>query len=672
MSMHDRSRVPESHTTSPTPERSLRAGGGATARDLPARPSHELPQEAPREVKEALAVQLKVSAATQYGFERDPFGVGPVQCERAPGASPSPDDTLAIAADGVAGGSSSLPHAQAIQTSFGRHDVSGIEAHVGGRAANAADAMGATAYATGSRVAFKQAPDLHTAAHEAAHVVQQRGGVQLKGGVGESGDVYEQHADAVADRVVRGESAESLLDTHAGTQSPRPAVQHRADGAKGLAPSVDRMAPRTPERDAPRRLDDLERVTQRMREALPGMMTTHGKATLKRLAVQGRAVRDALADMQRAGLLSAQDLEDRFVEARTHFENIDAKLPPSDTPTIVEPVDEPVGAGMGIPIIDEGFYCEREGHGDILQCSLSPDARRLLRSDLKDRVGLAHQNFAIAVTLKHVEEMTRSTNNWGFMAELFFGVASLAVGSALMEIGKRATRLPRTKLPGVDPSSMVTIEEMPMDGMNPDHVLLGWKQMSAGIRNSVRSSVNNPAPEKTGRQAFLDALLHSAGQMSQTIGEQAMVVLNDQEAVALLFAYHIDLHPTSMYKQRVDELMARFEAQNIDDVGKDLDHDFGRREIVQLKYRGRLRRAMVAKDDAEPVDWAKRPPRFISWVDSAFGEYADQVQRARAGDVDVVELDPWDPMKKSPASPIDGGISDEVINWMRAVNKEDR
>jgi len=670
MSTHDRNRVPESHATSPTPERSLRAGGGATARDLPARPSHELPQEAPREVQEALAVQLKASAATQYGFERDPFGVEPVQCERPAAASPAPEDTLSIAAEGVTGSSSSLPHAQAIQRSFGNHDVSGIEAHVGGPAAKAADAIGASAYATGHHVAFKQAPDLHTAAHEAAHVVQQRGGVQLKGGVGESGDAYEQHADAVADRVVGGESAESLLDGFAGTESTRPAVQRRDDGAKVLAPTADRIAPRTPERDAPRRLDDLERITQRMREALPGMMTTRGRATLKRLAAQGRAVRDALAELQRAGLLSAQDLEDRFVEARTHFENIEAKLPPSDAPAIIDPVDEPMGAGTGIPIIDEGMYCERDEHDDILQCSLSPDARRFLRDDLTVRVEAAHRNFAGAVTLQQVEEMTKSTNNWGFMAELLFGVASLAVGSALMEIAKRATRLPRTKLPGVDPSSMVTVEEMPMDGINPDHVLLGWKQLSSGIRNTVRSSVNKPAPEQAGRLEFLQALKNSAGLMSQTVREQALVVLNDQEAVALYHAYDIRLHHEDMYGHRVKELMARFEAQNVDDIGKELDHDFGRREIVQLKYRGRLRRAMVAKDDAEPVDWAKRPPRFISWVDSTFGEYADQVQRARAGDVEVVDLDPWDPMKKSPSSPIDGGISDDVLAWMRAVDKE--
>jgi len=44
------------------------------------------------------------------------------------------------------------------------------------------------------------------------HVVQQHRGVHLKGGVGEAGDVYEHNADAVADRVVTGRSAEDLLE----------------------------------------------------------------------------------------------------------------------------------------------------------------------------------------------------------------------------------------------------------------------------------------------------------------------------------------------------------------------------------------------------------------------------------------------------------------------------
>ena len=76
--------------------------------------------------------------------------------------------------------------------------------------------MGAEAFATGSSIAFGTTPSLHTAAHEAAHVVQQRAGVSLQGGVGQSGDAYERHADEVADLVVQGRSAETTLDRMSG------------------------------------------------------------------------------------------------------------------------------------------------------------------------------------------------------------------------------------------------------------------------------------------------------------------------------------------------------------------------------------------------------------------------------------------------------------------------
>ena len=127
------------------------------------------------------------------------------------------DEDVHDAADrGIQGAGGALPHGERVQAAFGGHDVGGIRAHVGGAAAEASAAMGAEAYATGDAVAFSKAPDLHTAAHEAAHVVQQRKGVSLAGGVGQEGDTYEMHADAVADAVVRGESAEDLLSAGPG------------------------------------------------------------------------------------------------------------------------------------------------------------------------------------------------------------------------------------------------------------------------------------------------------------------------------------------------------------------------------------------------------------------------------------------------------------------------
>ncbi|HWN71312.1 MAG TPA: DUF4157 domain-containing protein [Haliangium sp.] len=134
-------------------------------------------------------------------------------------AAGEPGSIHAAAAAGVSETGSALPHLDRIQTAFGAHAVSHVRAHVGGQARQASEHMGAEAYATGDHVAFRSQPDLHTAAHEAAHVVQQRAGVQLTNGVGQAGDTYERQADAVADAVVAGGSAEALLGQSSGSAS---------------------------------------------------------------------------------------------------------------------------------------------------------------------------------------------------------------------------------------------------------------------------------------------------------------------------------------------------------------------------------------------------------------------------------------------------------------------
>ncbi|HEY0388956.1 MAG TPA: DUF4157 domain-containing protein, partial [Gaiellales bacterium] len=155
---------------------------------------------------------------------------GVVQPRAAGGHDPNDENTVhAAASRGVATPAAPLPFSDTIQRAFGRHDVSSIHAHGGPEPAASAQAMGAEAYATGDHVVLGCGTDLHTVAHETAHVVQQRGGVQLKGGVGAAGDTYERHADAVADRVVAGRSAEDLLDAGAasGACNPTQAVQRK-------------------------------------------------------------------------------------------------------------------------------------------------------------------------------------------------------------------------------------------------------------------------------------------------------------------------------------------------------------------------------------------------------------------------------------------------------------
>lgn len=121
---------------------------------------------------------------------------------------------------------SPLPYRDAIQQSFGRHDVSSLHAHTGPDAAARAEVLGAKAFTVGHDVSFGERPTLFTAAHEAAHAIQQRSGVALPGNTGTPGDRHERHADEVASRVVAGRSSEGLLDAYASRAgSPRAGLQ---------------------------------------------------------------------------------------------------------------------------------------------------------------------------------------------------------------------------------------------------------------------------------------------------------------------------------------------------------------------------------------------------------------------------------------------------------------
>ena len=123
-----------------------------------------------------------------------------------------------VAGSGFRGSPGAYPFQHRIQVAFGRHDISNVKAFSDAAAEKANRRLGSLAYASREKVAFRGYPDLHTATHEAAHVIQQRQGVQLKEGTGRKGDAYERHADAVADRVVQGKSAQDLLNRKPGSE----------------------------------------------------------------------------------------------------------------------------------------------------------------------------------------------------------------------------------------------------------------------------------------------------------------------------------------------------------------------------------------------------------------------------------------------------------------------
>jgi len=138
--------------------------------------------------------------------------LGSAIVQRSGDGDVSTDKVHEAARRGIRTPSTAMPYTGDIQRAFGHHDISGIRFHSGPKAVQSARDMSAEAYSTAGHVVSSGSISKHTAAHEAAHYIQQQGGVRLKSNVGVVGDQYERHADAVADAVVQGRSAEALLD----------------------------------------------------------------------------------------------------------------------------------------------------------------------------------------------------------------------------------------------------------------------------------------------------------------------------------------------------------------------------------------------------------------------------------------------------------------------------
>lgn len=156
----------------------------------------------------------------------------PVQADEMPSSADAITHAIGRTAGDTA--SAALPYHDQIQAAFGKHDVSGLRAAVGGGAGAAAEAIGADAYALGKSVVFRDAPSLHTAAHEAAHYIQGRRG--------SAGLADEHHADAVADAVVAGKSAEGLLSAGGAPGGGGDVVQRTAIAGRDTRNPADVLA----------------------------------------------------------------------------------------------------------------------------------------------------------------------------------------------------------------------------------------------------------------------------------------------------------------------------------------------------------------------------------------------------------------------------------------------
>jgi A nuclease family of the HNH/ENDO VII superfamily with conserved AHH/Domain of unknown function (DUF4157) len=212
--------TPKAQKPEPAPQAEVRALGGVLdhASGVGMRPALSKPSEVLAMhpiLGNRIVMRLMAARRAISGSGAGPLKEESVQRRMEGLRDPSDQEIHSAAAEGVRTPATRLPYLDRIQASFGHHSVRHVKAHLGTEAAQASQAISALAFASGEHVVFGATPDLRTVAHEAAHIVQQQAGVQLTGGIGREGDAYERHADAVADAVAAGRSAETLLDPFA-------------------------------------------------------------------------------------------------------------------------------------------------------------------------------------------------------------------------------------------------------------------------------------------------------------------------------------------------------------------------------------------------------------------------------------------------------------------------
>lgn len=226
-----------------------------------------------------------------------------------------------IARQATRGADQAFPHSSRIAAGFGRYAPQGLRALVGGAAAIAGDALNADAFMLGNRAGFARAPNLRLAAHEAAHAVAQAHGAAPTGGVGAPGDRGERLADAVADRVASGGSAESLFARelrHSDTAAPQIALQmyNRLDVSKTVAPAHE-----TPWKEISDQLGiKLSDVVSKMTQANPAFGTMN--TALGTHCVRAEEVEAEIDGIRKGGPRGGDPMQTAFGTLGTFMEYI--------------------------------------------------------------------------------------------------------------------------------------------------------------------------------------------------------------------------------------------------------------------------------------------------------------------------------------------------------------
>lgn len=274
-------------------------------------------------------------------------------------------------------------------------------------------------------------------------------------------------------------------------------------------------------------------------------------------------------------------------------------VPASPAPGKVTPTSRLEPRKTGVDIVDDGTACERPGAADA-SCFLTSEKRTRLLQVIGDRAGIVGANSRDAINDTRTDTLLEKEETWGPILEMLYYAPTGYVIGVVAGVMKASTN--------------------PRVVAATDHVVAGLTNLSRGGRKVAQGdAVASGKHQQASKARFIELVRDLIPLWQANVVEFATSTLDDDGLVGLKDGLDPAVFTVSYFKERLVDMLARFERDQIDQVGvKDVIGYYhgelmyvgrGRkRRLIMLESHG-LHHLAATGDSTKPRDLVEKAGR---------------------------------------------------------------
>lgn len=251
-----------------------------------------------------------------------------------------------------------------------------------------------------------------------------------------------------------------------------------------------------------------------------------------------------------------------------------------------------------VPIVDDGTACERD---ETLSCYLTTEKRAQLLGAIGLRAIIVGENARDAIADTRMDELLRDETTWGPLAEfLFYSATGWMIGGILHQVSRN-----------MKPEKYEKYKE---------HISATLTNASRGFRKTLQGNAAAAGDHaKASKVRFLELVRDGIPLWQDAfVTGQATKNLDDDGLVGLMDGLNPALHPVAEFKAKLVDMLARFDKQQIDQVGVSAIYRHGelmwitrggKRRLIMLEDHGLHHYPATALDAPKPRDLVEKMGR---------------------------------------------------------------